>query len=461
MLNIHIGRLWTTVRPLDWKDPVRHTLSALLSYQPIGSQALQQLFEPVSPGVWRFPSGLAPRIMAHLSGSRVKYIAVQDDLTPAPVDLRASLFPLRPYQTSAVLAMLRGDWPGGVLQAATGAGKTAMAAKIIQLLKTRTLFCVHTKDLMRQAQDAFSQFLNIEVGQIGAGVSDLKHVNVATIQTLARGKHDDYLRTVQLAIFDECHHVAAPTIYAVRHKMMNAPIAIGLSASPWRDDGHDMLIEAACGPVKYQITASDLIDQGFLVAPEIHVYRRTLTTMQRTMFVGKGNFHEAYRTIVAEDDHRHDFTAMLADRQLQLGRRVLVLVKHIEHGVRLAARIPGSVFVDGSNSMTVRASAFDDFRAGTVRCLIGTSLCDEGVDIPAADALILAGAGASSTRALQRIGRVLRPAPGKANAFVADIVDEHPTFRRQFYSRHKIYRTERLFSTREIQVPVDFRTISA
>jgi len=455
MLTLQVDHLWTTVSPLPWKSPIRETLTALLSYQPAESSNLVRLLEPVSPDVWRFPSGLAPRVIAALEGGNVPHVVQRARVSIRAADVAPRLFPIRPYQASAVIALTKGLSIGGVLQAATGAGKTAMAAKIIQLLKTDTLFCVHTKDLMKQAQDAFSNFLGIEVGQIGSGKSNIKTVNVATIQTLAKGKHDDYLKTVQLAIFDECHHVAAPTIYSVRHKMINAPVAIGLSASPWRDDGHDMLIEAACGPVKYVITASDLIDQGFLVPPSIHVYRRQLPHALKFGFLGGGKFHEAYRNIVAEDPRRHDFTTHLVHEQLKLGRRVLVLVKYIEHGVQLALRIPDSVFIEGSNSASSRAEAFDAFRDGRLRCLIGTSLCDEGVDIPAADALILAGAGASSTRALQRIGRVLRPAEGKTSAYVADIVDEHPTFRRQFYSRHRIYKTERLFQVQEIQVPLD------
>jgi superfamily II DNA or RNA helicase len=63
---------------------------------------------------------------------------------------------------------------------------------------------------------------------------------------------------------------------------------------------------------------------------------------------------------------------------------------------------------------------------------------------------ILAGAGSSSTGALQRIGRVIRAAPGKTKAYVADIVDEHHSFRRQFYQRRRIYQSERLFTLKEV-----------
>jgi len=453
-MNIQAGPMWATFETPS--TTVVSALGAVLSYMPEGSDYPVRLLEHCGSGIYRYPAGLTARVQTTLDAAHIPHNVEWLKPTLEPTDLAPQAFTIRPYQASAIMSLLKGDRPGGILQAATGAGKTAMAAKLIQLTKTRTLFVVHTKDLMKQAQDAFRKFLGIKVGQIGNGREDIQTVTVATIQTLSKGRHDAYLKTVQLAIFDECHHVAAPTLYSVRHKMADCPMVVGLSASPWRDDGHDMLIEAACGPVKYQITASDLVDAGYLVAPDIHIFRRQIRRDLREMKVtGNGAFARAYKAIVTDDPSRHRLIAKLAAEQLAQGRRLLVLVKHIEHGVALTQHIPGSVFVEGNDSANDRAAAFDAFRSGELSCLIGTSLCDEGVDIPAADALILAGAGSSSTRALQRIGRVLRPAPGKTTAYVADIVDEHPVFRRQFYSRHKIYRTERLFRTQEIQVPLD------
>jgi len=431
---------------------------AVLSYQPANDkEQMVTLLHHHRDNLWKFPAGLLDRVVAALDTAGVAYKLNIDETPVEPVEMSMAPFPIRPYQSSAVLAVVRGARPGGILQAATGAGKTVMAAKIIQLMRTRTLFCVHTKDLLAQARREFSRFLGIEVGQIGGGKDDIRPVTVATFQTLTKGRHDDYLKTVQLAIFDECHHVAAPTVFSVRGRLVAAPFVVGLSASPWRDDGHDMMIEAACGSVKYRITASDLIDQGFLVPPDIVVYRRQIPPDLRRLDAGIQKYGQAYRAIVVDDPARNQFVASLAAAQLAQDRRVLVLVKQIDHGTALETLIPGSVFVEGSDSASVRQAAFDNFRAGNVRCLIGTSLCDEGVDLPAADALILAGAGASSTRALQRIGRVIRSSPGKTGAYVADIVDEHPVFRRQFYTRNRIYRTEPRFAVREVSVGLDGR----
>lgn len=455
-IHLHVGRISATIGPLPQVDPLWAALSSVLSYKPEDSEYNVHLLRPSGDDFHTFPAGLAERVLGLLAASHRPHTVAWEPSKLLAYDLPAQSFAIRPYQASALTALLRGPRIGGILQAATGAGKTAMAAKLIQLTKTQTLFVVHTKDLLFQAREAFEKFLGITVGQIGAGQNTIDTVTVATIQTLAKGRHDDYLKEVQLAIFDECHHVAAPTLYTVRNKLENAPMVVGLSASPWRDDGHDMLIEAACGPVRYRVTASDLIEQGFLVAPEITVYKRQIAPELRKIKPGGIRAAQvAYKAIVTDDISRHRLVAKLAAEQLAAGRRLLILVKHIEHGTTLARMIPGAVFVEGSDKAADRQAAFAAFRTGELPCLIGTSLCDEGVDLPAADSLILAGAGSSSTRALQRIGRVLRTASGKDRAYVADIVDEHPIFRRQFYSRNRIYKTERLFQLAEIQVPLD------
>jgi len=460
MYNLRIEPLWTTIGPLEPGATAMHplitALNNVLTYQPTNSGPFMYLLKYIGNRTWQFPTGLLERVEPTLASTGIQLVRTEARPKLQRGQFEASTFPIRTYQASAIMSLLNAARPGGILQAATGAGKTAMAAKLIQTMRVRTLFVVHTKDLMKQAHDAFRKFLNIEVGQIGDGKDNILPVTVATIQTLAKGRHDDYLRQVELVIFDECHHVAAPTLYTVRGKMADCPLVVGLSASPWRDDGHDLLIEAACGPVRYRVTASDLVQQGYLVAPDIHIYRRQIAPELRTRKAATTlGYAKAYQDIVVRDPARLRLVTRLAKEQLRLGRRLLVLVKHIEHGEALSALIPGSVFVEGSDSVADRAGAFDRFRSGAVQCLIGTSLCDEGVDIPAADALILAGAGASSTRALQRIGRVIRPAPGKSSAYVADIVDEHPVFKRQFYARNKIYQTEALFRSQTIQVPLD------
>jgi superfamily II DNA or RNA helicase len=464
MVTITVEPFWSYIKGLD--TTTLSQLSDEMSFEVPGNEFStyahsnkKYLMRITGSDSGKFPTGLLERAQKFLSHRQVIHRVDSNLPVPQPHRHDAKRFMLRPYQSSAIIQTLGVADPtrtrkGGVLQAATGAGKTAMAAKMIALMNSRTLFVVHTKDLLMQAKRSFESFLGIECGVIGAGKKIVKPITIATIQSLCKG-WDDLLAETELAIFDECHHVAAKTLYDTAMRLSGARCIVGLSASPWRDDNHDLMIEAVCGPVRHVITASDLIDQGFLVPPEIVVYRRQLPTNLKRLQIDAQSYQKAYRKVVVEDDSRNRLIQQIAKEQLAAGRRLLVLVRQVDHGQLLESMIPGSVFVEGQTKLADREKAFEDFRTGKIPCLIGTSLADEGVDIPNADALILAGAGSSSTRALQRIGRVIRCAPGKTSAFVADIVDEHKSFQRQFYARRKMYESERRFTIRTVNLPVD------
>jgi primosomal protein N' len=84
---------------------------------------------------------------------------------------------LRDYQKQAVNAALERDH--GVLEAATGSGKTVMAIATIAARKQPTIILVHTKELLHQWCDRIKMFLGIDPGIVGAGKLDIKHVTVA------------------------------------------------------------------------------------------------------------------------------------------------------------------------------------------------------------------------------------------------------------------------------------------
>ena len=79
---------------------------------------------------------------------------------------------------------------------------------------------------------------------------------------------------------------------------------------------------------------------------------------------------------------------------------------------------------------------------GNIQVLIASKIFDQGIDIPELDALILAGSGKSSGRALQRIGRVIRKSPGKKKAIVVEFFDNCKYLRDHSEARIKVYKSE-------------------
>ncbi len=382
---------------------------------------------------------------------------------------------LRDYQKTVLKAVAKEE--RGVLQLATGAGKTLIGAHIIANRGLKSLFFVHTKDLLYQAIGVLENVLNFPIGQIGDGKVDLQDVTVATIQTTARALHlklnkektdevplwvdeggesltvsdeeaiQQALKDCRMVIFDECHHLPADTFYDIAMKIPNAYYRYGLSATPWRSDHSDLMIEAALGKKLCQVNSTDLIERGYLVKPKITMFE-ILPTGKRL----RRHFATVYKSEVVENEERNRIISEVAIHSSQKGRSVLILVNQIRHGELLEKLIPEATFISGNDSSEIRNIALQRLKAKTDQVLIATTLADEGLDLPSLDVLILAGAGRSETRALQRVGRVLRPHPGKTTATIVDFWDQTLYLEEHSKARFEIYTTEPAFDV-EIRPP--------
>ena len=497
MASVTIGNLMSWVQGLSPASAaqLRHSLSYFVpnyertqEFQRGGWDGKRYLLFPDTNHCWRFPTGLLYRVLNWLSAKKIPYMVVRDLPGTEPMQRmqyllgrRAMGYRLYPYQADAVASIITKHVGrmGGVLRMATGSGKTVVASKILQLQRVPTIILVNTKDLLYQWKQDLETTFSCGIGQVGDGAYDIRDVTVATVQSVGRAlgvtMHNttrerplavdtsDFaewlIRCVQLAIVDEAHQVAAESVYECVFKLANVLSVIGLSASPWRDDGLDILIEAACGPIVYTITASDLIDMlnpltgsPYLVPPVITAYEIAEPDRLTPAHTDTGVPHEFHKAWIVDHVARNKFIAQLAQQDMIDGRIVLILVKRLEHGKILTDMIPGSRFVEGKNTSKTRKKAYDDVRDGTLRCLVATTLADQGLDLPAVSSLILAGGGRSSTKALQRIGRVIRSAPGKTDARVHDLIDAHRNFKQHYLARERIYKTERRFTITRVRV---------
>ena len=91
---------------------------------------------------------------------------------------------LRPYQEKAKQDVV--SYPVGVLEAATGSGKTVMAISIIVHRQQPTLIIVHSKELLYQWRDAIKQFIGVDCGLIGDGKFKIKPITVGIINTVKK-----------------------------------------------------------------------------------------------------------------------------------------------------------------------------------------------------------------------------------------------------------------------------------
>lgn len=381
-------------------------------------------------------------------------------------------FQEREYQTNAVLlSVTHGN---GIIKAATGAGKTSIAARTISALQKKSIFIVHTRDLLYQTIESFTRMFPEEtIGQIGDGKIDYQNITVATMQTLAilndievgRDKYDEdadgiketkvqykeiynpevwheYRKSVDCVMFDEVQRICSQTAYKVRFLFERANYAFGYSASPWRDDGSDLMIEAAFGRRIVDITASELIRQGYLVKPQI-IIKKAPSVWQGT------TYEQVYKTAIVENVFRNIQVVHDAMEQYNLGRNTLVLVTQIKHGEHLEkmlnrAGVP-AIFISGKSGMKKRRQTIQDMRDGKVQLVIASTIADVGLDVPRLQSIVEAGAGKSSVTALQRLGRIMRPFEGKNECYFITYYDSAPYLSTQIDKKVDIWSTESEF----------------
>lgn len=239
-----------------------------------------------------------------------------------------------------------------------------------------------------------------------------------------------------------CHHIAADSYQKIM-QAFNSQYKIGLSASPWRDDNLDILIEAEAGSKISEIKAVDLIKKDYLSNAQFNYIK--LNPLQCELRKGASNYQDAYKKFITHNDVRNGLIVDIADYLAYNGKTVLVLVSRISHGEWLEDEMSklgiSTKFLQGSDTTKYRNKIMDKV-GSKYDVLIATSIADEGLDLPVLDSLILAGAGKSSTKALQRAGRILRISDNKDKALIFDFFDDFKYFDKQSRERMKIYKHE-------------------
>lgn len=459
--------------PKPGADYAAHIVEQRVGFQWTKSRVYYPRVYLYNRNTQEFPAGLAPRVQEVLLQRDVPHVYEEDApdavalhlVRPAAIPDPDPDYAPREYQESAILDVL--DHRRRMVQMATGGGKTVVAGHVMHRLGLRACFLVHTKDLLYQAVEAFEAMFHREAGIIGDGNVKIRDVTVATLQTMARGlgvtvsrvgqDEDDlwddrstkfekaralsYASSVGVVFMDECHRVAAPMASGVMLSFQNAR-RYGLSASPWRDDGADIVLEGIFGQVGPQISASELIAAGYLVPPYIRMRH-----VSPVAYTREQKYSEVYEDYVVCNEERNEIGIADACSMVRRGRPTLVLVRRLVHGDAIAQALSqrlgfGVPFLSGADEGILRRDVMQDVREGRLGCVAATTIADEGLDVKPLSGLVLLGGGKSSCRALQRVGRVLRPWEGKEDAEVTDFDDNARYLVSHTAAREKLYGTE-------------------
>jgi superfamily II DNA or RNA helicase len=222
------------------------------------------------------------------------------------------------------------------------------------------------------------------------------------------------------------------------------------SGTAFRDDGNDMKMTSVVGDIIHSVTADDLIQQGYLVNPDITFIGPYMTDhdiMKKELLSKSGLINETfdyslyYEHFIYKNEKRNDIVKKIIEDNP--GKKILIVSKLVDHGAMLSEELDAP-HLYGATPTKQRKQTMKDFVNGKFNVLISTiSIFAEGIDIPTLDIVINVAANKGSVKTIQLLGRVLRKSSNKdKKAKYYDFIDESRFFRNASYERQKALRNE-------------------
>lgn len=196
-------------------------------------------------------------------GTSPMFKAFEADL---PVQMGQTI-ELRDYQQEATenLQKMREDGKTiALLYNATGVGKTITAATDAKAVGGRTLFLVNALKLASQAKETFAKvWPEATLGEYTGSQKDMTQTVIfATVQSISKDLEKFSPTDFDSLIVDECHHAAANT-YQKIFTYFHPKFILGLTATPERSDGEDML--ELFQNVAHKMDLKTAVERGVLV----------------------------------------------------------------------------------------------------------------------------------------------------------------------------------------------------
>ena len=341
----------------------------------------------------------------------------------------------------------------GIAALPTGSGKTILAVLAIAEVRRPAIILVPTIDLLTQWAAVLEKFFSIPIGMLGGGSRKIEAVTVSTYDSAVLNMEFIGNR-FGLLIADECHHLPGPET-RLGASMCLAPYRLGLSATPELPEERMTVMKDLLGEIVCQVDIDEL--EGKVLSPyqvkhleipldpgEYALYTSArncyldFIRRNRLDFRQEGAWGRFLALAGRTPEGRLAFRAFLDQRRLarggeakiralweilrrHAGERIIVFTADNSAAYELGRRFMLPVMTHLTKAAE-RKEFLDKFREGIYPVLITNRVLNEGVDVPAAAVgIILAGSG-SVREHVQRLGRVLRAAPGKEQAVLYELV---------------------------------------
>ena len=369
-------------------------------------------------------------------GSSPMFKAFEADL---PVQMGQTI-ELRDYQQEAIenLKKMREDGKTiALLYHATGVRKTITAATDAKAVGGRTLFLVNALKLASQAKDTFAKvWPEATLGEYTGSQKDVSQTVIfATVQSISKDLEKFSPTDFDYLIVDECHHAAANT-YQKIFTYFHPKFILGLTATPERSGGEDML--ELFQNVAHKMDLKTAVERDVLV-PIRCIRVKTNIDLTDVRINGiKYNSQDLESKLFIPERNQ-----LIVDTYLKYvnGKKTVIFCASVDHAAEIAKLLRDNGVkaeaVSGRDRVEIRDKILKDYETGSTNVLCACDLLNEGWDSPHTTVLFMARPTMSKTIYMQQLGRGTRRCPGKDDLLVIGFVDNANMFNMP-YSLHRV-----------------------
>lgn len=203
----------------------------------------------------------------------LKVDEIVDERIAVPARMACHGKPRDKIQEQAIKDVINNEWNYGILSAPPATGKSFLAINIACHFKVKTLIVVDMYLLAEQFLETIHKFTKVHDSRIGIiqGKNrdiENKDIIIATAQTLSKDTEllKKLSKFISFLIIDEVQIASCDMIQKIVKELV-PKYQLGLSGTPYRDDGMDFLITESVGPIIHKANRKDLVDAGSMVTP--------------------------------------------------------------------------------------------------------------------------------------------------------------------------------------------------
>lgn len=313
-----------------------------------------------------------------------------------------------------------------LIQIPTGGGKTTIFLSYLADKNEKSLVIVPTVDLLYQVyESALGHYNKSDIYLFRKGRPKIGNQKLFIIVApgFLKNKVRNELFSLELKyiVIDECHRAMCKTYLDFIQEYPTPVKLLGVTATPIRLDGKDLL--TLFKKITYKKTIFDLINLGFIC--DVKAFRIKTKHKLNSDITRHGDFRLSELKKLDVDSRNNLIVKTYEDNCK--GKKTLIFCLSVEHSVNLKNALIQKGYkagnIHGKMNKHERMHTLKQFKSGDIQVLTNCQLLCEGFDEPSIEALIIAKPTKSQALYIQMVGRGLRIWPNKEHCELYELTD--------------------------------------